>query len=315
MGGDLETIRPEQARSALGWWLDAGVDFAVQEEPRDWLKPAPRADPAPSGHNETKAVAEAGAANIRIPDPKTVEALKDWLATGADIPMAKGAGRRALPHGPEQAEIMLLCEAPGGNESDRPIAGDAWQLTERMLAAIGFTPDQAYSASLSCVHVPGKKMSPSERALCAEIARRHIRLAAPSRLLLLGDGPLMERFRDASVRVAGPVRPRYSAEIVSDAIAQLSETYAFRFAPAIASRNGSASTATMVVRSANPIRSPPMPQQKSPTRSNAANRPARCVATISPDDCSRASRVRALVERSSCLSLAQAFSMGFRSGE
>ena len=48
--------------------------------------------------------------------------------------------------------------------------------------------------------------------------------------LLLGDGPLMERFRDASVRVAGPVRRRYSAEIVSDAIAQLSETYAFRFA-------------------------------------------------------------------------------------
>lgn len=189
MGGDLETIRPDEARSALGWWLDAGVDFAAQEEPRDWLKPAPRADPAPSGHSETKAVAEAGAANIRIPDPKTLEALKDWLATGADIPMAKGAGRRALPHGPEQAEIMLLCEAPGGNESDRPIAGDAWQLTERMLAAISFTPDQAYSASLSCVHVPGKKMSPSERALCAEIARRHIRLAAPSRLLLLGDGP------------------------------------------------------------------------------------------------------------------------------
>ena len=58
-----------------------------------------------------------------------------------------------------------------------------------MLAALGFAPDQAYSAALSCVHVPGKKMSTAERDLCAEIARRHIRLARPKRLLLLGDGP------------------------------------------------------------------------------------------------------------------------------
>ena len=32
-------------------------------------------------------------------------------------------------------------------------------------------------------------MSPAERELCIEIARRHIRLASPKRLLLLGDGP------------------------------------------------------------------------------------------------------------------------------
>lgn len=178
VGGDLEMIGLEEAKSALGWWLDAGVDAAVQEKPRNWLRPAPRPDPA-----------KADAPNIKIPDPKSLNALKDWLATGADIPFAKGASRRALPHGPEQAEVMLLCEAPGGSDGDRPIGGAAWQLTTRMLAAIGFTPDQAYSASLTCVHVPGKKMSASERDLCVEIARRHIRLAAPKRLLLLGDGP------------------------------------------------------------------------------------------------------------------------------
>ncbi|MDL2340058.1 MAG: uracil-DNA glycosylase [Pseudomonadota bacterium] len=181
MGGDLDTIGPAEAKSALGWWLDAGVDAAVQEEPRDWLKPAPL--PAPQSE------ARPEPANVRIPDPQSLEALKDWLATGADIPLAKGAGRRALPHGPEHAAVMLLCEAPGGSDNDRPIGGEPWQLAERMLAAIGFTPDQAYSASLSCVHVPGKKMNPAERELCAEIARRHIRLAQPKRLILLGDGP------------------------------------------------------------------------------------------------------------------------------
>jgi DNA polymerase len=58
-----------------------------------------------------------------------------------------------------------------------------------MLAAIRIPVDQAYSASLSCQHAPGVKMSPAEREACAEIARKHIKLAKPKRLLLLGDGP------------------------------------------------------------------------------------------------------------------------------
>jgi DNA polymerase len=32
-------------------------------------------------------------------------------------------------------------------------------------------------------------MSPADREACAEIARRHIQLAKPRRLLLFGDGP------------------------------------------------------------------------------------------------------------------------------
>ena len=183
MGGELSTLRPDEARSALGWWLEAGVDCPVQEAPRNWLSP-PRDVPQPSA-----ASAPAPAPNVRIPDSQTLEALKDWLATGSEIPLAAAASRRALPHGPEAAPIMLLSEAPGNGDGDRPIGGDAWTLAVRMLAAIGFSPDEAYSASLSCVHAPGRKMSPAERDLCIEIARRHIRLARPARLLLLGDGP------------------------------------------------------------------------------------------------------------------------------
>jgi DNA polymerase len=31
VGGDLDTIGIAEARSALAWWLEAGVDLAVQE--------------------------------------------------------------------------------------------------------------------------------------------------------------------------------------------------------------------------------------------------------------------------------------------
>ena len=41
VGGELDTIGIAEARSALAWWLEAGVDIAVQEEPRDWLRPTP----------------------------------------------------------------------------------------------------------------------------------------------------------------------------------------------------------------------------------------------------------------------------------
>lgn len=179
MGGDLATLGPAEAKSALSWWLDAGVDIAIQEEERDWLAPpalrGPAATPVP--------------ANVRVPDPTSLEALKAWLATGADIPLASESSRRALPHGPEQAEVMLLSEAPGGADVERPIGGDEWLLAIRMIAAIGFAPEQMYSASLSCVFTPGKRMTRSEREFCAEIARHHIRLAKPRRLILLSDGP------------------------------------------------------------------------------------------------------------------------------
>jgi DNA polymerase len=58
-----------------------------------------------------------------------------------------------------------------------------------MLLAIGIESEQAYSASLSPIHAPGARLSDRDRLDCAEIARRHVRLVAPRRLLLFGEGP------------------------------------------------------------------------------------------------------------------------------
>ncbi len=184
MGGDLNSIGIAEARSALSWWLEAGVDVAVQEEPRDWLKP-------PAKPDRTAGAPQAPVANVRAPSHETLAELQQWLATSAQLPFASESAKRILPHGAEQPAVMLLCDAPALEDfaAGQPIGGDAWELTKRMLAAIRLTPEQSYSASLSCVHSPGVKMSAPERQACAEIARRHIALAAPARLLLLGEGP------------------------------------------------------------------------------------------------------------------------------
>jgi DNA polymerase len=86
---------------------------------------------------------------------------------------------------------MLLSDVPALEDyaAGQPIGGDSWALAVRMLAAIGIRADDAYCASLSPIHSPGTRLSDKDRAECAEIARRHIGLARPQRLLLLGDGP------------------------------------------------------------------------------------------------------------------------------
>jgi DNA polymerase len=185
VGGEADSIGIAEARSALAWWLEAGVDVAVQEEPRDWLKPpAPR----PQKKAETEPTAPP---NILQPAHETLSELQDWLASSMQLPLVSAAAKRIMPQGPENAEIMLLTDAPTLDDAaaGQPIGGDAWELAKRMLAAIKIPADQAYSASLSCLHVPGTKMSPADREACAEIARQHIRLAKPRRLLLFGDGP------------------------------------------------------------------------------------------------------------------------------
>jgi uracil-DNA glycosylase family 4 len=184
MGGEADTIGIAEARSALAWWLETGVDVAVQEEPRDWLKPA-------SARPQAKSAEPAPPPNIAQPTHETLAGLQDWLASSTQLPLTSATARRIMPQGPENAAIMLLSDAPTLEDfaSGQPIGGESWELAKRMLAAIKIPFEQAYSASLSCFHVPGTRMSPAEREACAEIARNHIRLVKPRRLLLFGDGP------------------------------------------------------------------------------------------------------------------------------
>jgi uracil-DNA glycosylase len=191
VGGEMETIGANaslaEARCALAWWLQAGVDCAIQEEPRNWLKPRPSPRTV---FREGPSLPEP-APNVTRPSHETLSQLQEWLASSANLPLASSTARRILPHGPENAAIMLLSDSPSLEDytAGQPIGGDAWALMERMLAAIGLQPDQAYSASLSPIHSPGARLGDRDREDYAEIARRHVGLVKPQRLLLLGDGP------------------------------------------------------------------------------------------------------------------------------
>lgn len=186
MGGDLDHVDADEAASALSWWLDAGVDVAIQEQPRDWLKSPPREFAAPKPRVEP-----AEPENAPRAIPETLDLFRDWLRDETDLPFFAPASTRVLPVGQQGAAIMLLTDTPGveGAAEGRPIGGDPWKLAQRMLAAIGIDPDAAYCASFSCFHAAGTSLRGTEVDHCADIARHHIALAQPKRLLLLGDVP------------------------------------------------------------------------------------------------------------------------------
>src|SRR6184192_3836665 len=119
MGGEVESIGIAEARSALAWWLEAGVDVAVQEAPRDWLRPAP-ARPQLAASPEPPVQS-----NLVQPSQETLAELQSWLASSVQIPLAGAGARRVLPHGPENAPAMLLCDAPALEDAaaGQPIGG------------------------------------------------------------------------------------------------------------------------------------------------------------------------------------------------
>ena len=168
------------AASALGWWIDAGVDVAVGDTPRDWRRSAPARAAAPPAPVATTQEA-----------PADLAAFRAWLEVEPGLPLDRPGARRVLPHGTEAAPLMLFADFPSAQESaeGRPLAGDSWVLAQRMLAAIGIAPDDAYLATLACFHAPGARLDGGELDRCAAIARDHIRLAKPERLLLFGDAP------------------------------------------------------------------------------------------------------------------------------
>lgn len=198
MGGEVDTIGYAEVRSALRWWLDAGVDAAIQEEPRNWLKP-----PEPN----KAVVAEAVQRNLVLPSQETLTELQQWLASSVQLPLAGASARRVAPHGPEAAAVMLVSDAPSLEDAaaGQPIGGEAWELARRMLAAIGISAEQAYSASLSYFHAPGAQMSGADREACAEIARRQVALVKPKRLLLFGDAPCVALLGKRLVQARGHV--------------------------------------------------------------------------------------------------------------
>lgn len=178
MGGEPVQDWQKAAASALEWWRDAGVDMFVEEDARDWLARTP--PPAP-----VIAAEAAVAAPVAEVLPDTLEAFLEWRM-GDAAPEAGWMTPRLAPTGPADAEWVIVTDVPEIEDSERLMSGPAGRLLDRMLAAVGQSRESVYLLPLAMARPVTGRIAPDDEPRLAELARHHLTLLKPDKLLLLG---------------------------------------------------------------------------------------------------------------------------------
>jgi DNA polymerase len=183
MGADQTIDWRQSAASALEWWRDAGVDVLVGDDPFDWLAAE---EPLAVTSPETLAAAAAPLAAPATALPATIAELLAWRI-GTAAPEAAWGVPLVASSGPADADLMILIDCPERDSGDSLLGGAAGRLFDRMLAAIGRSRADVHLASVCAARPVSGRMPRDMEERLGEIARHHTGVAAPKRLLVMGD--------------------------------------------------------------------------------------------------------------------------------
>ena len=219
-------------KSVLDWWDAAGVDVPDIKLAPAKRKVPPRKSPA--------AQAQKPAARTPQPAPKpkpnidaapiaakakTLAELKAAMDSFDAGTLSDAARQCVFARGNPEAELMVIGEAPGLEEdkAGKPFVGQAGQLLDKMLASIGLNEETAYLTNVVNWRLPKNRNPTAEDIeLCRPFLERHIELAAPKVILLVGGvsmqamtgltGIMKQRGQWQTVTIAGteiPALPIY----------------------------------------------------------------------------------------------------------
>ncbi|MDR1829129.1 MAG: uracil-DNA glycosylase, partial [Methylobacteriaceae bacterium] len=131
----------------------------------------------------------AGDARLKAAKASSLEELRTIMEAFNGCALKASASRLVFADGNPEADVMLVGEAPGGEEDrlGKPFVGRSGMLLDRMLAAIGLNRTSAYITNIVPWRPPGNRTpTPAETAICKPFIVRHIELAAPKVLVTLG---------------------------------------------------------------------------------------------------------------------------------
>lgn len=171
------------ALSALDWWTEAGVDTLVDDVPFDWL-----AKPTVPSAAEPVAVPAAAAPSAAALPGRLAE-FRRWLLADASVPGAVRARLDARGDPARGAAIVLDMPEAEDRAAAALLSGEVGALFDRMLGAIGLDRDAVYLIPFAPARPASGRLDEREQAALAPLLRHHLALAAPARLLLLGDAP------------------------------------------------------------------------------------------------------------------------------
>lgn len=205
---DPAHIDPALAAALLAWQMEMGADEPIGDSPVDRYAAPPEPARAPA----RAAVAPVAVTAASVPaagDPvaearvaaagaATLAALAEAQAAYDRCDLKKGARNFVFADGNPAARVMVIGEAPGREEDleGRPFVGRAGQLLDRMFAAIGLSrtsPDAGAALYITNVlpwRPPANRdPEPSEIAMMLPFLRRHVELADPDLVVLMGNTP------------------------------------------------------------------------------------------------------------------------------
>lgn len=207
------------SRELLQWYLEAGVDETIAEEPVDRFQKAaagatepagggrkgladsvaPSPPSAPSPPPPAAAPADSsGDANGEVTtavhlaqDAASLEELRRALEAFDGCTLKKTATNLVFTDGNPEAPILFVGEGPGAEE-DRlglPFVGPSGKLLDKMLASIGLDRTGVLISNTVFWRPPGNRTpTPQETAVCMPFVERLIELVDPRILVAVG-GP------------------------------------------------------------------------------------------------------------------------------
>lgn len=201
----------DPALHLLDWQLGCGVTDVVTEEACDHRKPQASQpvvttvkDAVSYVNNDTSelmARTTPSDASFDVSDlikrtrreaevAKDLATLKQYIAAFDAMPVCAAALQPVFSDGVAGSDVMLIGEAPGQQEDEQgiPFCGASGQLLEQILNAIDLKRSENYYITNTMFWRPpgNRKPTDNEIAVCRPYVEKHIALAKPRLLVLVG---------------------------------------------------------------------------------------------------------------------------------
>jgi uracil-DNA glycosylase len=183
-----------KTRSVSG---EGSARSAASSQPRSTTYPSPKSaapiarsgdalHPQGEGGKDSDSISSAQALAAAATTLAELKAALEGFDGGT---LKKNAAHTVFADGNPASRILLIGEAPGAEEDRQglPFVGRAGKLLDKMLAAIELDRSTAYITNVLNWRPPqNRDPSPEEAAMCLPFLRRHIELANPGIIILLG---------------------------------------------------------------------------------------------------------------------------------
>ncbi|OED46248.1 uracil-DNA glycosylase [Rhodobacteraceae bacterium (ex Bugula neritina AB1)] len=184
------------AKALLEWQVELGATEALCDEPVDryaleQAAPKPKPGAAPAAPPKPKEVDPVDAARKAAKGAASLSALRDAMENFSHCELKHGARNLVFCDGQAGSRVMIIGEAPGRDEDlqGKPFVGRAGQLLDRMLEAIGLSrSENVYITNVLPWRPPqNRDPLPTEIAMMTPFLERHVALAEPEVLVLMGN--------------------------------------------------------------------------------------------------------------------------------